>query len=176
MEVMLTADENAAFSLIIHLITRAMTYFQDLNFLMPISLVNENFERAHANDALRTKKFYWRTNVLGNEEAVIDQLSIHEILFGKGSYKGLFNLMEERIEVNEQTVGLIKSLKTLLEKLTTGKKLTLAQYMRKFIMGHPEYKRDSILPKKVMDDLMLHLHEISSGKVSDENFGKVFDF
>lgn len=40
MEIMLTADENSAFSLIIHLITRALHYEQDLNFYMPISLVN----------------------------------------------------------------------------------------------------------------------------------------
>ena len=40
MEIMLTADENSAFSLIIHLITRALHYYQDLNFYMPISKVN----------------------------------------------------------------------------------------------------------------------------------------
>ena len=66
MEVMLTADENSAFSLFIHLVTRALHISGDLNFYLPISYVNENFNRAHQNDALRKLKFYFRTNVIGN--------------------------------------------------------------------------------------------------------------
>jgi len=53
MEVMLTPDENSAFSLIIHLITRALHNSTDLNFYVPISVVMENFDRAHKKDAVR---------------------------------------------------------------------------------------------------------------------------
>lgn len=77
----------------------------------------------------------------GNEEPIIEELSIHEIIFGKGDYAGLFELMEERIseriKMNGPMVDLLESLKGLLQSLTTGKKITLAQYMRNYVMKHP---------------------------------------
>ena len=90
MEILLTVDENAAFSLIIHLIVKAMQYTDDLNFYIPISKVNQNFDRAHQNNALIEGKFFWRVNVTQEAEPKIEELTIHEILFGKGDYKGLF--------------------------------------------------------------------------------------
>jgi hypothetical protein len=46
--------------------------------------------------------------------------------------------------------------------------------MREFVDKHPEYTHNSILPKKVMDDLLLRLNDISKGVVSDENFAPIF--
>lgn len=43
MEVQLTAEENAAFSLFIHFFTRALHKENKVNFYMPMSLVMENF-------------------------------------------------------------------------------------------------------------------------------------
>lgn len=48
-------------------------------------------------------------------------------------------------------LGLIDSLRMLLQNLATGKKITLAQYMRNYIYASPQYKKDSIIPKKLMD-------------------------
>lgn len=45
-----------------------------------------------------------------------------------------------------------------LHDKTSGKRLTLAQWMRNFVMKHPEYKHNSILSKKTMDDLLLTLN------------------
>lgn len=72
MEIQLTADENAAYSLIIHLITRVLHDSYELNFYIPISLLRENFKRAHKKDALRTQKFYFRTNVLDIGPPIIE--------------------------------------------------------------------------------------------------------
>lgn len=58
--------------------------------------------------------------------------------------------------------------------ITSGKRLTLAQWQRKYVDKHPEYKHNSILPKKVMDDLILRLNEISKGVAIDENFYQIF--
>eukprot|EP00056_Hartaetosiga_gracilis_P013099 m.213929 g.213929 ORF g.213929 m.213929 type:complete len:721 (-) comp13796_c0_seq1:742-2904(-) len=58
-EVQLTDFENAAFSVFIVLLTRTILSF-NLNLYMPISKIDENMERAHARDALNTKKFWFR--------------------------------------------------------------------------------------------------------------------
>ncbi|KAK7509786.1 glutamate-cysteine ligase-domain-containing protein [Phyllosticta citriasiana] len=59
MEIQLTDFENAAFSIFIVLITRAILSF-DLNFYVPIARVAENMETAHARDAVNTRNFWFR--------------------------------------------------------------------------------------------------------------------
>ncbi|KAI1178117.1 glutamate-cysteine ligase [Nemania sp. FL0916] len=65
MEIQITDFENAAFSVFMVLITRAILSF-DLNFYIPIVKVDENMETAHARDAVLTKKFYFRKNPFPN--------------------------------------------------------------------------------------------------------------
>ncbi|EKG20550.1 Glutamate-cysteine ligase catalytic subunit [Macrophomina phaseolina MS6] len=61
MEIQLTDFENAAFSIFIVLITRAILSY-DLNFYIPIARVTENMETAHARDAVNSRKFYFRND------------------------------------------------------------------------------------------------------------------
>ena len=59
MEVQLTDMENAAYTVFVALISRAIL-FLNLNFYLPISRVDENLKRAHTRDAVNKEKFYWR--------------------------------------------------------------------------------------------------------------------
>jgi glutamate--cysteine ligase catalytic subunit len=61
MEIQITDFENAAFSVFIVLITRAILSF-DLNFYIPITKVSDNMEMAHRRDAVLDSKFYFRKN------------------------------------------------------------------------------------------------------------------
>jgi glutamate--cysteine ligase catalytic subunit len=61
MEIQVTDFENAAFSVFIVLITRAILSF-DLNFYIPIQRVDENMETAHTRDAVLQRKFWFRKN------------------------------------------------------------------------------------------------------------------
>jgi len=61
MEIQITDFENAAFSVFMVLVTRAILSF-DLNFYVPIKRVDENMERAHALDGVLREKFYFRKN------------------------------------------------------------------------------------------------------------------
>ncbi|TAQ83902.1 hypothetical protein B7494_g7783 [Chlorociboria aeruginascens] len=61
MEIQITDFENAAFSVFMVLITRAILSF-DLNFYIPITKVSDNMEMAHARDAVLEQKFYFRKN------------------------------------------------------------------------------------------------------------------
>ena len=58
MEVQPTDFENAAFSIFIILLTRAILAF-NVDFYMPISLVEDNMETAHARDAVNCKEFHF---------------------------------------------------------------------------------------------------------------------
>jgi glutamate--cysteine ligase catalytic subunit len=59
MEIQITDFENAAFSVFIVLMTRAILSF-DLNFYLPIARTTENMETAHKRDAVLNDKFYFR--------------------------------------------------------------------------------------------------------------------
>lgn len=59
MEIQMTDFENAAFSIFIVLITRAILSY-DLNFYIPITRVSENMETAHIRDALHGERFWFR--------------------------------------------------------------------------------------------------------------------
>jgi glutamate--cysteine ligase catalytic subunit len=65
MEVQITDYENAAFSIFIVLLTRAIISF-DLNFYMPISQVDDNLQRAQQRDAARSNTFFFRRSVFPN--------------------------------------------------------------------------------------------------------------
>jgi glutamate--cysteine ligase catalytic subunit len=64
MEIQITDFENAAFSIFIVLITRAILSF-DLNFYLPILRTTENMETAHARNAVLDSKFYFRKDPFG---------------------------------------------------------------------------------------------------------------
>lgn len=68
MEIQMTDFENAAFSVFMVLVTRAILSF-DLNFYIPITKVDENMERAHAVDAVHNQRFYFRRNLFPNRHA-----------------------------------------------------------------------------------------------------------
>lgn len=61
MEIQMTDFENAAFSIFIVLVTRAILSF-DLNFYIPIPLTTENMETAHTRDGVMKSKFWFRKN------------------------------------------------------------------------------------------------------------------
>lgn len=178
MEILLTPDENAAYSLLIHFFMRELHENQDLNFYIPITLLRENFKRAHLNDAVRQQKFYFRTNIFDQGEPVVEEMTLKEVFFGKGEFGGLMKELEKRLDgcakncLNVQLV--VDSLKVFLREIVSGERLTLAQYMRQFVDKHPGYTHNSILSKKVMDDLLDHLYRVSTGELKAENFRPIF--
>lgn len=59
--------------------------------------------------------------------------------------------------------------------MVSGSRVTLAQWIRKYIDEHPDYKHDSLLSKRTMDDVVIALDEICKGKREDPNFKPIFD-
>ncbi|KAK4526899.1 hypothetical protein GAYE_SCF29G4817 [Galdieria yellowstonensis] len=72
MEVQFTDFENAAFAVFTVLVSRVIIAF-DLNFYIPISLVDRNMKAAQARDAVKQQKFYFRRNVFADNSHVPDR-------------------------------------------------------------------------------------------------------
>mmetsp|Transcript_34783 Transcript_34783/g.68217 ORF Transcript_34783/g.68217 Transcript_34783/m.68217 type:complete len:664 (+) Transcript_34783:60-2051(+) len=176
MEINLTDFENAAFTVYLLLLTRAISS-QDLNFYMPMSKVDDNMHRAHRRGAALDEKFWIRRNVcavcegkVGGAEAVPDmaELSLDEIINGDGG-NTLFGLnhcirrhlndigcqgpTRDRLETYLQFVGMRAS----------GKLMTTAAWMRKQVLEHPDYKGDSVVSEAICYDLMKRCIEVSNG-------------
>lgn len=65
LEVQLSDVENAAYTCFVALLTRAILAY-GLNFVIPISKVDENMKRAYKRDAYTKEKFWFRTNKCGS--------------------------------------------------------------------------------------------------------------
>ncbi|CAE1240060.1 GCLC [Acanthosepion pharaonis] len=109
MEVQLSDFENAAYVVFIVLVTRVILTFK-LNFLIPISKVDENMVTAQKKDAVTEEKFYFRKDVI------------------------------------------------------TGKLMTMAQWIRKFVLTHADYKQDSVVNENITYDLLVECEKIASGE------------
>ena len=189
MEVQLTDFENAAFTVFVALISRAILFFS-LNFYTPISRVDDNLARAHTRDAIHTQKFHWRRVVkncppdeqqsggstpcapssAASPGCDWEEMTIAEIMLGKpaSSYPGLIPLVRtylDMIHCDPQTLAVVNRYLDLLGQRATGQLLTAASWLRKFVDVHPDYRHDSQLRQPVVADLIRTIEQIQSGKI-----------
>jgi len=59
MDIALTDFENSALTIMVGMIANVVNYF-DVDFVLPITLVDDNMLRAHEIDALTQTKFWWK--------------------------------------------------------------------------------------------------------------------
>ncbi|KAK3602244.1 hypothetical protein CHS0354_034479 [Potamilus streckersoni] len=190
MEVQLTDFENAAYTVFLVLLTRVILTFQ-LNFLIPLSKVDENLATAFKKDAIREGKFYFRKDILtecsppeaskcvssclpgerlccGNGQDLYMQMSINEIINGKEDFPGLVPLIYkymDNAEFDVDTRCTITQYLTLISRRAAGTLKTTARWMRDFVQNHPDYKNDSVVNETINYDLLLECAKISSGEM-----------
>lgn len=63
MDIQLTDFENTALTIFVGMLANIINYF-DVDFVLPISLVDENFRRSHNLDALLKEKFWWKADAV----------------------------------------------------------------------------------------------------------------
>ena len=80
MEVQLTDFENAAFVTFVVLMTRVILTFR-LKFIIPLTKVDKNLNRAFEKDAVLKQKFYFRKDILTGG-ALIFSSPEHNVLKG----------------------------------------------------------------------------------------------
>ena len=61
MDIALTDFENSALTIAVGMIANIINTF-DLDFVLPISLIDENMKRAHDRNGLLNTKFWWKVS------------------------------------------------------------------------------------------------------------------
>lgn len=177
MDVQLTAELSFLFCHSLQILSRLLIkMFDKVNFYIPISLVDENFERANMINAATEQKFYFRTNIFDPGLPQLAEMTLKEIFNGTDKFIGLLKLLdifltectEELLQEYEDTNTMpnkqAKATFQFLADLSAGKVPTMASLIRDIIQKHPLYKHDSILSENLLDSLTSTLLEIQSGK------------
>jgi glutamate--cysteine ligase catalytic subunit len=184
MEVQLTDFENAAFVVFVVLLTRAILSFK-LNFLIPISKMQENMVRAQQRDAIHQEKFYFRKSVVPEDDEDVDEegaghhgshdgshdheyteMSVDAIVNGKDEFPGLIPLVRmyvNSIDIDVDTRCTIMQYLRLISKRASGELMSTAMWIRQFLTSHPQYKQDSVVTEEITYDLIKRMQEISEG-------------
>jgi len=209
MEVALTDFENAAFSVFTVLLSRVILAF-DLNFYAPMSLVDENMQKAHGRDAVTETMFYFRKNVFSSSDGSrfvcecghihsaslvgghatssdIDAfcggcdkhelMTLDAIFNGKPlcregrsqgfEFPGLIPLVRgyiDAIKIDTKTRNRLFIYLDFVAERAAGKLCTTASFIRRFIVNHADYRRDSVVSESITKDLIDKCHKITIGE------------
>ena len=123
MDIQLTDFENTCLIVTLGLITNVINHF-NVDFIIPITMADENMKRAHFRNAIIEQKFWFKTNCIKNdldsyhqsdlessnyirsqpeddETQAFEELFIFEILEGKpeSNFPGMFTLIRKFMEV-----------------------------------------------------------------------------
>eukprot|EP00286_Rhodomonas_abbreviata_P024655 CAMPEP_0181298976 /NCGR_PEP_ID=MMETSP1101-20121128/6080_1 /TAXON_ID=46948 /ORGANISM="Rhodomonas abbreviata, Strain Caron Lab Isolate" /LENGTH=645 /DNA_ID=CAMNT_0023404055 /DNA_START=87 /DNA_END=2024 /DNA_ORIENTATION=+ len=171
MELNLTDFENAAHTVFVMLLTRAISS-EGLNFYMPISFVDTNMKRAHSRNAIKNEKFWMRRNKFceaGNCEADPDlaEMTLGEIINGDGQgFLGLNHCIRKHLDMIEclgPTRAHIERYLEFIGKRASGELLSTAEWMRQYVLAHPQYAKDSAVTEKINYDLLKTCLDVSHG-------------
>eukprot|EP00062_Callorhinchus_milii_P009386 gi/632953142/ref/XP_007892244.1/ PREDICTED: glutamate--cysteine ligase catalytic subunit [Callorhinchus milii] len=181
MEVQLTDFENSAYVVFVVLLTRVILSYK-LDFLIPLSKVDENLKVAQKRDAVLQGLFYFRKEIHKTGNPVVDGCSsshngidsdtedytlmtIDTIINGKeGVFPGLIPIINcylENMEVDVETRCSILNYLKLIRKRASGALMTAACWLRKFVANHPNYKQDSVVNEKINFDLITKCDQIA---------------
>ncbi|CAJ0909434.1 15374_t:CDS:2 [Entrophospora sp. SA101] len=149
MEIQITDFENAAFA---------------------IFIVDENMRIAHNKDAVLNEKFWFRKNILENDDEY-QKMTINEIFNGNDKFPGLISLIFrylESINVDIESRCMLGKYLRFVSKRAEGKLQTTAKWMRNFVQNHPKYNQDSVVTQEINYDLIRMIEKIQNGQVKVE--------
>jgi glutamate--cysteine ligase catalytic subunit len=173
MELQMTDFENAAFTSFIMLLSRVILGFK-LNLYMPMSKLEENMQIAGQREACTNGQFWFRADILPRQDKSelscpqpYEPMSIADILAGTDLFPGLIPLCEaylDFVRCDSETRALLQKYMNFILQRAQGKMITTATWMRRFVMEHPSYKKDSRVPAAAAYDLMAMTAEIGQGR------------
>ncbi|XP_017767969.1 PREDICTED: glutamate--cysteine ligase catalytic subunit [Nicrophorus vespilloides] len=185
-EIQITDFENAAIVCFVVLMTRVILSFK-LNFLIPISKVDENMRTAQKKGACLNEKFWFRKDITtqisppeanecckgasnGSNCDVFTKMTVNEIINGKnGEFPGLIPLINNYLsgmEVDADTHCTIQRYLKFIQRRASGEILTTASWIRNFVTGHEDYKMDSKVSDRINFDLLKTVKGIQSGMIA----------
>ncbi|CAG2106922.1 unnamed protein product [Medioppia subpectinata] len=183
MEIQMTDAENAAFAVVTILLSRIILKYK-LNFVIPITKIDENMSTAQKRDSVNRCKFWFRKDIFTRntplfvngfndnhviydvEEESYIEMSINEIMNGyEQEFPGLIPLMKDyvnSIALDAQTYGKVQQYVQLIADRASAKLPTPAQWIRDFVRKHNTYKYDSVVNEKITYDLLNTLNRIQN--------------
>jgi glutamate--cysteine ligase catalytic subunit len=99
-------------------------------------------------------------------QAAFGEMSILEILTGKGTFKGLVPMILAYLDLigtDSHTMGTVGKYLEFIVARASGELLTPAAWMRRFVADHPDYRKDSVISQQIGADLMAACHEVGVG-------------
>ena len=156
--------ENSAFICFVVLLARAILHFE-ADLTIPMSMVHGNMEKAQENDACRKNLFSFCENICdGAENEKVSLMSIDAIVNGDNKgFVGLIGLVNEFLKTqsaSQVTLEKVQSYMNHIGNIASGKVLTTAQKMRKFVRSHEDYKNDSKISSKINFDMMKSIWKV----------------
>ena len=201
LDLQISPYENTSMICMILLTYALILCSNEINFIIPISKVDENFKRAYKKDAINKEKFWWRIDCFKDEKLLeinctncvrfrkefkrdenltyekdqnnIKELTINEIFNGceKYNYPGLIVYFKKIMNFMFKTNNMNNYI-DFIEKRAKGEIWTDAKYIRNFVMNHEKYKKDSIVTDEINYDLIKHILLIQNGEIKPkEIFG-----
>lgn len=179
LEIQLTEFENAAFSIFIYLIVESVLTFNDkLNPYLYMSRVEENMEIAHRKDSILNDRFYWKDN-FHEDNGNSSQYTMDEIFHNKenGIFEQFINPILRHKKIILQNWEELKQSPThqrlyyylkLISERVKGNIPTTANYIREYVVNHPEYKKDSRVTREINFDLILLTERITNFENKNE--------
>ncbi|AYU78095.1 gamma-glutamylcysteine synthetase, putative [Leishmania donovani] len=173
MDIQPTPFENAAFAVFIPLLTKAIITYKPC-FYTKISIVDENMGRAHRINPCG-EQYIMRKDIFADKCTASDEetarMSIDEIFNGKeGGFYGLIPLVCRYLDDEGRRSPLVNSYLKFLSMRASGRIPTPAQYMRKFVTTHPDYKHDSRLTDSIARDLVQRMHGLAANQIHDDDY------
>ncbi|KAM0677821.1 hypothetical protein BDAP_001672 [Binucleata daphniae] len=189
MEIQPTAYENSSYCVFVILLSKAIIKY-NLNFYMPLSLIDENFRKANlfynkeneykenktpkntngdenANSTCSNIKipkdkaiFYYRENIYDDGIAVIKEGTIEEIFLGTEKYEGIFNVVKKYVKEHGSENDVAKYL-DFIEKRCKGDYLSISDFIRKYVINHKMYKSNANASEEVLNDLIDEMKKIT---------------
>lgn len=174
LEVQPTDFENAAFAVFVVLLTRVILSY-NLDFYMPLSLVDVNMARAQERDAVLNRRFHFPRDPLNSTDRTVTELSVKEIICGGDTSPGLISLIEsylQSLDTDEETRRRLGEYMNLISMRARGELMTPAAWIRSFVSKHPAYRNDSVVSAEITFDMVKEWDRIAhaSQSMSTVNF------
>jgi glutamate--cysteine ligase catalytic subunit len=99
-------------------------------------------------------------------ELPMQEISVLEMLQGKGDFKGLVPMIMAYLDVIGTDAITLRGVSTYLDFIVAraaGELMTPAAWQRKYVRSHPDYKFDSQISSRIAADLMAKCHRIGKG-------------
>ena len=186
----LTSREKAAIIFLVKLFKNMiMDSKLGINFYIPISLVDENFDAAVKRDSDINATYYFRryfSSYLHGKNTKKDEwvkVTLLEFLEGNSKFSGVKALINAYIELNDKEINIeSKKLGYDLKKriwdiysfyVARAKReiVSNARFIRNFVLNHKAYNNDSMVSDEIVTDLIETLFYIQEKDNSSEILG-----